>query len=132
MMKLAAVMMILLFANASGGNISSLLEQDVEGKFSRSIFIFQTKFRRSLWESCLSIFSLLISEDRITTCTNFSLRRMDCDCLAMTYSRTYGCYDAGSYDPKKPCWWYEKRCEKTNKKGPCCKAIECYFVKTGC
>ena len=41
MTKLTAVLMFLLFANASAGKISSVPEQDVEGKLGRSSLFFR-------------------------------------------------------------------------------------------
>eukprot|EP00116_Pleurobrachia_bachei_P010497 sb/3470759/ len=75
----------------------------------------------------------------ITTCTGFPYRRMDCDCLAMTYSRTLSCdnvdylpvsesavcakHEAHCYNPELP---HDRRMKQ------CCKAIYCYFSKTNC
>ena len=131
MMKFTAVMMILLFANASGGKISSLPEQDVEGKFSRLMLIFQiSKIQEISMRFLSKYFFTFVLVDRLYTCSGFDLRDMPCRCYPDLWNMRE-CKPNPNLS-KANCISWETSCNKTGKNKRCCAAIECYMGKNGC
>ena len=135
MMKLTAIMLLLLFANVSGGKISSLPEQDLEGKFYRWISIFLTSIKIQIQEICMTVLSkyffLLVIVDRaITTCSGFDLYQMPCNCYADLWN-IRKCKPNSNLN-KANCISWETSCNNTGKNKRCCAAIECYMEKRGC
>jgi len=101
-MKLTAIMLLLLFANVSGGKISSLPEQDLE----------------------------VIVDRAITTCSGFDLYQMPCNCYADLWN-IRKCKPNSNLN-KANCISWETSCNNTGKNKRCCAAIECYMEKRGC